>query len=154
MSALSADEYSQLSRDEQGVEDQVQMERIRKEQESLPYAWGQKLDHVEMSFPVPPGTRARQVQVTLKRTYLSVLVHNNVVVEGTLYRPIQLDGSTWTIGMCCNLISDDGQMLSVYLEKENGNEWWPHVVTHHPQIDTTKLTPEDSQLSDLDGETR
>jgi len=56
--------------------------------------------------------------------------------------------------MCCNLISDDGQMLSVYLEKENGNEWWPHVVTHHPQIDTTKLTPEDSQLSDLDGETR
>ena len=80
-------------------------------------------------------------------------MYTNLNWKGTLYRPIQLDGSTWTIGMCCNLISDDGQMLSVYLEKENGNEWWPHVVTHHPQIDTTKLTPEDSQLSDLDGET-
>jgi len=101
MSALSADEYSQLSRDEQGVEDQVQMERIRKEQESLPYAWGQKLDHVEMSFPVPPGTRARQVQVTLKRTYLSVLVHNNVVVEVCIQiltgRALYTDLSNWMV---------------------------------------------------------
>lgn len=52
------------------------------------------------------------------------------------------------------LTSDDNSLLSIYLEKENGNEWWPHVVTHHPKIDTTKLAPEDSQLSDLDDETR
>lgn len=49
---------------------------------------------------------------------------------------------------------DDQKEISLSLEKVNQATWWPNVVKGAPKIDTTKITPENSKLSDLDGETR
>ena len=50
--------------------------------------------------------------------------------------------------------AEDQESVLIHLEKLNQQQWWENVLTHHPKLDTTKIQPENSKLSDLDGETR
>ena len=49
---------------------------------------------------------------------------------------------------------DDQREIMLHLEKANQQQWWNCVIQGGPTIDTTKIQPDNSKLSDLDGETR
>lgn len=68
------------------------------------------------------------------------------LIDGELHKPVLVDDSFWTL--------EDGKDVVVSLQKENGMEWWKCALVGDPEIDTTKVSPENSKLSDLDGETR
>jgi len=69
------------------------------------------------------------------------------IVNDDLTKPIIVDDSLWTI--------EDGNRLVLTLQKSNQMEWWDAPCqTDFPKINIQKVQPENSNLSDLDGETR
>ena len=135
--------------EEEHVEARNDLERAREQEEQakLPYTWKQTLQEVDLIYPLAKGTRARDVQVDIKKHTLSVgYKGQEPITKGELHKEIKVEESTWTI--------EDQCQLFIHLEKVNKQEWWSCVIQGAPTIDTTKIVPENSKLSDLDGETR
>ncbi|KAI0068255.1 nuclear movement protein nudC [Artomyces pyxidatus] len=141
------DDYDKLSPEEREAKDKVDRAREIAEQAALPYSWKQELPEVDIVVPVPKGTRARDLNVVIQKKKLSVgLKGQEPIMTGELCHEIKMEDSTWTL--------EDQQSVEIHLEKLNKMQWWENVLTHHPKIDTRKIQPENSKLSDLDGETR
>ncbi|KAJ9104994.1 hypothetical protein QFC20_004435 [Naganishia adeliensis] len=158
-SVPTAKPYDEMSKQEQEEHDRAARAREQAEQDALPYKWTQDLNTATVTLTLPSGTRARDLTVVIKKKSLKVgsnhagLVRiksqSEPILEGELFAEIKEEDSTWSI--------DDG-ILYIELDKLSSRtstpQWWPHILTHHPRIDTRKLAPENSKLSDLDGETR
>ncbi|KZT72827.1 CS-domain-containing protein [Daedalea quercina L-15889] len=143
----SEDDHDKLSKEEREARDKADREREAAEQAALPYKWKQELGEVDIVVPVPKGTRGKNLDVVIQKKKLSVgLKGQEPIMAGELCREIKVEESTWTV--------EDQEAVHVHLEKINKQQWWENVITHHPKIDTTKIQPENSKLSDLDGETR
>eukprot|EP00244_Chara_vulgaris_P004143 TRINITY_DN18068_c0_g1_i1.p2 TRINITY_DN18068_c0_g1~~TRINITY_DN18068_c0_g1_i1.p2 ORF type:complete len:119 (+),score=43.12 TRINITY_DN18068_c0_g1_i1:402-758(+) len=68
------------------------------------------------------------------------------ILAGELHKSVKADECYWGL--------EDGKVLLIHLTKVNTMEWWNCVVNGEPVINTQKVEPENSKLSDLDGETR
>ncbi|KAK6262483.1 hypothetical protein QUC31_008299 [Theobroma cacao] len=111
------------------------------------YSWTQTLQEVTVNVPVPSGTRSRFVVCEIKKNHLKVgLKGQPPVIDGELLQSVKPDDCYWSI--------EDNCSLSILLTKHNQMEWWKSLVKGDPEIDTQKVEPENSKLSDLDPETR
>lgn len=180
--STSAEDYDKLSPEERKALDIENKAREAAEQASmidassppeneltrlaaLPYTWTQELGEVDVVVPVAKGTRGKDLNVVIQKKKLSVgLKGQEKILDGELCKEIKVEDSTWTIGewefhillffVESNGPLEDNQSVIIHLEKLNQQQWWENVLTHHPKIDTTKIEPGNSKLSDLDGETR
>ncbi|KAF2212336.1 hypothetical protein CERZMDRAFT_41346 [Cercospora zeae-maydis SCOH1-5] len=124
--------------------------RQDEEQSKLPYKWTQTIQDLDLTAPIPANIKGKDLDVKITKTTIKAGIRGQEpIIEGTLPHPISASDSTWTLET-----TKTGKELSIHLDKTNKMEWWAHVVTSAPPIDTSKITPDNSKLSDLDGETR
>jgi len=114
------------------------------------YIWTQILEEVVVNIPVPSTTRGKHMIVELDVNTVKVQIKGKpAIIDGEWIDKIDVDESTWTLEE-----ANGEKLLVLTIAKYNKMAWWKGVVKGDPTIDTTKIQPESSSLSDLDGETR
>uniref|UniRef100_A0A914MAG0 Nuclear migration protein nudC n=1 Tax=Meloidogyne incognita TaxID=6306 RepID=A0A914MAG0_MELIC len=114
------------------------------------YQWTQTLGELEIrvvfkgiGFPL----KAKDLIVDVGRKHIKIgLKGKQPLVDGELAEEIKLESLNWII--------EDKKNIVLNVDKVNGMHWWNKLLLTDPEIDTQKVQPENSKLSDLDGETR
>ncbi|KAJ6782389.1 hypothetical protein PWT90_08023 [Aphanocladium album] len=138
-------------KDPSPAEDVAARAKELEEQAALPYKWTQTIGELDINFTVPGNMKSRDLVVDIKKLKLTAGIKGqDPIINGDLPHAILVDDSTWTL----STNADGTKTVEIHLDKVNKMEWWAHVVTGAPKIDVTKIQPENSKLSDLDGQTR
>merc|ERR1712029_794550 len=105
-------------------------------------------EEVEVRVPLPTALRGRDLLVDIQKKRLKVQIkgHAEAIVDDEMPHEVKQEESTW--------VMEDKRTLVLTIEKINKMNWWNRLVMSDPEINTKKVQPENSKLSDLDGETR
>jgi len=111
------------------------------------FTWTQTLGQLEIAVPVRPGIKSRDVVVDIGVEKLKVQIKGEApIILGKTHAKVMPDDSMWTLL--------DNKCIQISLEKQDQMKWWSCVMEGDPEINTRKIVPENSKLSDLDGDTR
>lgn len=116
------------------------------------YEWTQTLQEATVNVFLPAGIKAKDLNVVIKKKHLKIALKtkpNEPIVDGPLHKEVKTDETIWSVQ------DENGQrVLSINFEKVDQMGWWKCVIEGDQEINTQKVEPENSKLSDLDGETR
>ncbi|KAF7636596.1 CS domain-containing protein [Meloidogyne graminicola] len=114
------------------------------------YQWTQTLGELEVFVPFKDigfPLKSKDLIVDVGRKNLKIGIKGRqMVIDGELSEEVKVGTANWMI--------EDGKAVVLTLDKVNGMHWWSRLLLTDPEIDTQKVQPENSKLSDLDGETR
>lgn len=111
------------------------------------YVWTQTLGALEVFVDVRPGVKAKQIVCDIGNETLKVGIKGEpLILEGKMHSKVKVDDCMWTLL--------DNKCVQITIEKFDNMKWWTCVMQGDAEIDTKKIVPENSKLSDLDGETR
>jgi len=113
------------------------------------YRWVQTLADIDLYVPtglkVPLKSRDIIVEFTQSRLKIALKGHTPIIDEEMPHK-VKVEECYWTL--------EDRKMIHIFLEKVNKMEWWDKIIVSDQSMNTKKVQPENSKLSDLDGETR
>jgi hypothetical protein len=97
------------------------------------------------------GITKKNMKVTIGGDKLGVFVNGTTLIDGKWKDKINTEETYWTIEDG-ELENYHGKYLHINIEKwKNQNSWWSTPVQGDVEINTQKINPEPSKLSDLDG---
>lgn len=144
------EESSEAKTDEEKEKSDKQQPNSGNGGETDKYRWTQTLEELTVYVKLPDSITSKQLDVQIKSKHLKVGVKGQQpLIDGELHKKIKADDSLWTL-------ESDGasRTLQLSLQKVDNMSWWSCVIEGDTKIDTQKVEPENSKLSDLDGDTR
>ncbi|KAG1701353.1 NudC domain-containing protein 1 [Nymphon striatum] len=84
------------------------------------YIWSQTADEINVIFVDHENLQKPNVKVVLNHDSAMVSIHGNLLLDGKLWKSIELEGSTWSF--------DDLKRLVLILMKKHTDEHWEQLM--------------------------
>jgi len=115
------------------------------------YVWTQTLDEAKLMIAFDGKYKGRDFNVSLTPTHLTVGIKGEepIIKNQEWFEAINSEESNWIL----EPTSDGGKLFQISIQKwSDRNSWWASALKGDAKIDTGKIQPETSKVSDLDGE--
>lgn len=114
------------------------------------YFFSQTLGDITINVMIPPTIKAKDLNVVYGSQKLKVQIKGQEpIIDGELPYKVLAEETLWTVETV-----DGERVCSITLDKADKMKWWECAIVGDTKINTKKIEPENSKLSDLDGETR